>query len=89
MGDFVHVYIYAFVNTINLSLNIINYTNKDSDAICTWRKHNRNTTKLKLWRNIENAQDIRCFDCVPWGNTAVSNIFSRVGALIADMDVKR
>jgi hypothetical protein len=84
MGDFVHVYIYAFVNTIKLSFNIINYSNNDFDAICTWRKHNVNTIKLKLWRNIENAQDIRCFDCVPWGNMAVSKKFSRVGSLKSD-----
>jgi hypothetical protein len=85
MGNFVHVHIYAFGNTIKLSFNIINYTNKDFDAICTWRKHNTNTKKLKLWRNIENTQDIRCFECVPWGNKEVSEKFSRVGALIAEM----
>ena len=31
---------------------------------------------------FRNKNDIRCFDCIPWGNKSISSQFTRVGKLL-------
>ena len=58
-----------------VTLDVRAYTAAEAALRCGWNPHHvhRRTTLL------QNGHDVRCFECVPWGNVNLRRDFVRVG----------
>lgn len=66
--------------TVWLSLNVINLEDDEFALRCKWNEMHAASMR-KLFRR---GDDVRCFDCMCWGNNAVSRDFTRVGRLVKE-----
>lgn len=62
-----------------LSLNVIDLEDDEFALRCKWNQRHADCMR-KIFRR---GEDIRCFDCVCWGNNA-SRDFTRVGRLVKE-----
>ena len=77
MSEYVHLNIICLDGkSLWISFNIISYTPTELTLACSWRSNCKNK------RLFRNDNDIRCFDCIPWGNRNISSEFTRVGKLL-------
>lgn len=75
--QYAHLTILAIDNkSVSVYIRVIQYTLDESKYSCVICKNPR---PVKLWQDNEN---IKCFDCIPWGNSNISKNFKRVGRII-------
>lgn len=78
-----HISLYV-TNTHNVLVffTVMRYEKEENNLTCTWTP--RHAKRSKLFRNLLDNKDLRCVECVPWGNYKVSQCFKIVGKLIAE-----
>lgn len=81
MDTYVHVTLRTSNDRVLVVIEAFEYDTIESNMCCTWSSACR-TYKKKLWRNND---DVRCFDCVPWGNRMLSDRYVRVGKYLFEM----
>jgi hypothetical protein len=65
-----------------VALDVRAYTAAEAALRCGWNpRHAADGRRCALFRN-GSSKDVRCFECVPWGNVALRQDFVRVGVPI-------
>ena len=76
MEVYVHVSIVVLDGkNIRIGIKPVCYTVEETSLRCRWVSSHEKTRKLLFI----NGEDVRCFECVPWGNYMIANQFKRIG----------
>lgn len=67
-----------------VSFTVVSYARDECRMKCGWNAmHDASDARRMLYMNCVNRSDVRCFECVPWGNLKASRAFVRVGMRVA------
>lgn len=74
--EYIHITLYVLDGkSIMMGLTTIEYSIDEFQLICTWNKKHQYEKRVLF----SNGKDVKCFDCMLFGNYNQSKNYKRVG----------